>query len=229
MTRVAACVVLLVPAVGQDAVAEREAAVGVERRNLRGALFRQAKPQVDVAQQALPLRLIGAEGELRDLAEVVHERCGDQQVGVRDLRAAGRPPARAPRRHGVLQQSAEVGAVAPAGEGGGARRTERAVAEQSVQQRPVAGVADLAGEVLEEAVELVENAVGDRQEGSRGPPWTRRRGDRAQVERQLFAEVLDAAGDQDQVVAEEARGGDVGVAEDLWAPYSVLSYCGARW
>ena len=111
---------------------------------------------------------LGAVGELARLAQVVHERRGDQQVGVQPrVQLAGLERERADR-DGVLEQAAEVGVVAAAR----ARRAaplgaQRGVAEQALQQRAVAGLVDLAREVLEEAVELVEVAVGDGQERGR--------------------------------------------------------------
>ena len=71
------------------------------------------------------------------------------------------------RRHRghVLEQPAEVGVVAVARAGCAPERgAQLHVGQQRVEQRPVAGVVDLRGEVLEEAVELVHVAVGDRQE-----------------------------------------------------------------
>ena len=44
------------------------------------------------------------------------------------------------------------------------RVAQLAVAQQRVEQRAVAGVVDVAREVLEEPVELVDVAVGDRQD-----------------------------------------------------------------
>ena len=89
-------------------------------------------------------------------------------------------------RDGVLEQAAEVGVVArparaapaaarraaPAAAGSehGARRISArscAVAEQALEQRLQPRVIDLAREVLEEAFELVEVAVGGRQEAGR--------------------------------------------------------------
>ncbi|MEA2126825.1 MAG: hypothetical protein QOI80_3607 [Solirubrobacteraceae bacterium] len=71
---------------------------------------------------------------------------------------------------------------------------------------------DLADEVLEEPVELVEVAVGDRQErrriGIRGAP------DLEHVQRQRVAEALDARTHAHDVAALEAPRRDVGVAED---------------
>ena len=87
------------------------------------------------------------------------------------------------------------------------------VGEQAVEQRAQAGVVDLARQVLEEAVELVEVAVGDGQERGGVGRAVGRPSDRAQVDLQLVAEALDAAGDADEVAALEAPGEDVGVAE----------------
>ena len=115
-------------------------------------------------------------------------------------------------RDRVLEQAAEVGVVA----GARARRAaplgaQRRVLEQRLQQRAVAGLVHLAHEVLEEPVELVEVAVGDRQE---------RRGvgalgalDRAHVDLQLVAEALDPALHAHEVAAVEAPAEQVGVAE----------------
>ena len=66
--------------------------------------------------------------------------------------------------------------------------------------------------MLEEAVELVEVAVGDGQEGGRvgravGP------GDRRHVDLQLVAEALDPPVHPHEVAALEAPGEHVGVAE----------------
>jgi len=114
----------------------------------------------------------------------------------------------------VLEQPAEVAVVAVARARGPAPlRAQRRVAEQRGQQRLVPGFVDLASEVLEEAVELVEVAVGDRQERGRvGLAFTRPT-DAAQLDLQLVAEALDAAGDADEVAAFKAPGEDVGVAE----------------
>ena len=92
-------------------------------------------------------------------------------------------------RHGVLQQPAEVGVMTVARARRAAPlRPQRRIAEQPLEQRAVAGLVDLAGEVLEEAVELVQVAIGDGEE---------RRGvgalgalDRADLDLQLVAEAL---------------------------------------
>ena len=115
---------------------------------------------------------------------------------------------------GVLEQAAEVGVVLAARAGERAqRRAQRLVAEQADEQRAEAGLADLAGERVEEAVELVEVAVGDGQERRRvGRPGVD--ADEArQLDLQLAAEARDAPGGADEVAALEAPGEQVGVAE----------------
>ena len=90
-------------------------------------------------------------------------------------------------------------------------RAQRVVAQQPLQQAAVAGIVDLAREVLEEAVELVDVAVGDREERGRVGALGAR--DRAHLDLQLVAEALDAARDPHEVAALEAAGQHVGVAE----------------
>ena len=93
--------------------------------------------------------------------------------------------------HRVLQQPAEVGVVADARAGRAPQlRPERVVGEEGVEQGAQVGVVHLAREVLEEAVELVQVAVGDRQEGGRvGAP--RRARIALQLDLQLVPEALD--------------------------------------
>jgi hypothetical protein len=114
----------------------------------------------------------------------------------------------------VLEQAAEVRVMAVARARRPApRRAQRRVAEQRVEQRAQAGVVDLAREVLEEAIELVEVTVGDRQEGRGIGVVVGRARDRAQLDLQLVAEALDASRDAHEVAALEAPGEHVGVAE----------------
>ncbi len=70
---------------------------------------------------------------------------------------------------------------------------------------------DLAREVLEEPVELVDVAVGDGQE--RGGIHLLSARDRTHLDLQLVAEALDATGDAHEVAALEAAGEDVRVPE----------------
>ena len=126
----------------------------------------------------------------------------------------------AERGHGdrVLEEAAEVGVVDVARARRAAQRAaEVAVGEHAVEQPPERDVADLTREVLEEAVELVEVAVGDGEERGRVGLLGGRPGDRAQVGLELVAEALDAAGHAHEVAAVEAAGQDVGVAEDAGA------------
>ncbi len=143
------------------------------------------------------------------------ERRRQQQVGVElDVQQAGLLR-QLGDRDGVLEQAAEVGVVA----GAGARRPpprgpQRLVADEVGDQRPQARLVDLAGEVLEEAVELLHVAVGAGQERRRVDVAGLRSGDRPHLDLQLVAEALDAAGDADEVAALEAAGEQVGVSED---------------
>ena len=73
-----------------------------------------------------------------------------------------------PDRDRVLEEAAEVGVV-PGARAWGATPVgpQRDVGQERLQQGAVRGVVDLAGEVLEEAVELLDVAVGDGQERGR--------------------------------------------------------------
>ena len=153
-----------------------------------------------------------AERELLRLADVVHERRGEQQVAVQPRVQLRGLEGERRHRHGVLEQPAEVGVVP----GARARRppplrTELAVTPQRGQQRTERRVVHLAGEVLEEALELVEVAVGDGEEGRRvgrlGAP------DVAHVDLELVAEALDPPAHLHEVAALEAPGQQIGVAE----------------
>ena len=121
------------------------------------------------------------------------------------------------RRDGdsVLEQPAEVGVVA----GARARRApprgaQLAVAEQRSSSRTVAGVVDLPRKVLEEAVELVEVAVGDGQEALElallGADHAL---DRLELELELLAEAHGAPAHRHEVAALEAGAEQVSAAE----------------
>ena len=124
-------------------------------------------PERQVADQRARLaeRDLGAELELADLADVVQDRRAQQQVGVEPrVEGAGLERERG-HGDGVLEQAAEIGVVAAARAGRAAQLgAEALVAQEGVEQRAQVGVVDLAREVLEEAVELLEVAVGDGQE-----------------------------------------------------------------
>ena len=100
------------------------------------------------------------------------------------------------------------------GERRSAARSSRVGQQDAVDEALERRVAELAREVLEEAVELVEVAVGDGQERRRVGLVGGRPDDRADVDLQLVAEALDPARDPHEVAAVEAPGVEVGVAED---------------
>src|SRR2546421_2637039 len=111
--------------------------------------------------------------------------------------------------HRVLEQAAQVRVVTRAGAGGSAQlHAEGLIAQKGVEEGAVVAVVDLAREMLEEAVELVEVAVGDGEEVRRiggviGAP------DRAQLDLELVAKPLDSTGDPNELAALELPGQEV--------------------
>ena len=85
------------------------------------------------------------------------------------------------------------------------------------EQRLQARVVDLAGEVLEEAFELVEVAVGGGEELRRVGGCLIGARDRIEVDLELVAEATDAAAHAHELAALEAPGEHVGVAEGAGA------------
>ena len=130
--------------------------------------------------------------ELAGLAHVVEDRGAEQHVRVETrMQHAGLLGQRG-HGHGVLQQPAQVGVMPGARAGRAAQLgAEALVAQEGVQQRHEVGVVDLAREVLQEAVELLDVAVGHGEE-------LRRIGlggaDRPQVHLELIPKALDAPG-----------------------------------
>ena len=94
-------------------------------------------------------------------------------------------------------------------------RAQPLVAQQRPEQRLQARVIDLAREVLEEAFELVEVAVGGGQEARRVGIGllVARAGNRAQLDLELVAEALNPPAHAHELAALEAPGEHVGVAE----------------
>jgi hypothetical protein len=118
-------------------------------------------------------------------------------------------------RDRVLDQPAKVGVMARARARRAAElRPQIVVSGESRQHGRELGSVDLAREVLEEAVELVEVAVGHGEEVGRVGGSLLDTRDVAQLGLELVAEALDATGHADEVAALEAPGGEVGVAED---------------
>jgi hypothetical protein len=76
----------------------------------------QRQPQLDVAEQPTLLgqRDLRAIGELAGLAEVVHERGADEEVGVQARVQLAELQREGCDRHGVLEQPAEVRVMARA-------------------------------------------------------------------------------------------------------------------
>src|SRR5436305_15273070 len=102
----------------------------------------------------------------------------------------------------------------PAARGAAERGAEGAVTHERVDQPPQARVVDLAREVLQEAVELVEVPEGDGEELGGIGGAILHPGDGRELGVQLVAEALDAAGDLDEIAAFEAAAEVVRVAED---------------
>ena len=105
-------------------------------------------------------------GELAGLADVVEERRRHQQVGVEPRMELAELADQRPHGDRVLEQAAEVGVVAGAGAWGAAEvGGDRAARAGAARHRPQQGrVVDLARQVLEEALELLDRAIGGGQE-----------------------------------------------------------------
>src|SRR5262245_39058792 len=104
------------PVVAKDAVRESVQLRLREARESPRALRHEllAERHVPDERARLAQRNLGAELELERLAYVVEDRGGQQEVGVEPrVQRAGLERERRDR-HGVLQQAAEVGVVAPA-------------------------------------------------------------------------------------------------------------------
>jgi len=116
---------------------------------------------------------------------------------------------------GVLEQTAEVGVVARARAWRQPPRgAQLAVRQHQLEQSPVARLVNLAREVLEKAVELVEVAIGDRQEAGRVETGAGRSLDPFELDLKRIAEASDASGDRDQLAGVEAPTVEIRIAED---------------
>src|SRR5918992_1508855 len=204
------------PVVGQEAVrdgVELLVGKGLEPvRPLRDELL--AEDEVTHQGTGLAERDLGAEVELARLAQVVQDRSAEKQVGV-EARVEG---AGLERERGdgdrVLEQAAEVGVMAGAGAGGAAELgAEARVAQERVEERAQVGVVDLARQMLEKPVELVEIAICDGQELGGGGGSGNGAAGRAELHLELVPEALDPTGHPDQIAALELTGQEVGVAE----------------
>ena len=92
-------------------------------------------------------------------------------------------------------------------------RTQLAIAQQPLEQSAQPRIEDLAHEMLEEALQLVEVAIGDGQEVRRIGLAVGDAGDRRQLDLQLVAEALNAPAHPHKVAALEAPGEHVGIAK----------------
>ena len=198
----------------EHAVQQRQPALLIEAAR---ALGEHPLPDREVAEQTSLLGQpdLGAIGELARAAEVVSQRSSQQQVGVQARMQLAELVRERRYRDRVLEQAAEVGVVAGTGAGRPAPLPpQRIIGEQRIEQLAVSAVVDLAREMLEEAVQLVEIAVGRGQELGRVElvRW-RRTLDLDDLDHELVAEALDAAGDVDEVPALEATGERIGVLE----------------
>ncbi len=108
--------------VGEDAVGEGEPARFGELRWAVGGEDLQA--ELDVAEETALVAEFdrGSVGELADLAEVVDDRGGDEEVAVEAGVQLAELPAELGDGDGVLDEAAEVGVVATARAGGAAQR-----------------------------------------------------------------------------------------------------------
>ena len=118
-------------------------------------------------------------------------------------------------RDRVLEQPAEIGVMAAAGTGRAPElRRHRLGVEDPLDHLAESLVVDLAGQMLEKAVQLLDRAVGGREELGRvervrlDPPQRRHLG------REVAAEALDLAADLDRIPALETGAEQIDVAED---------------
>ena len=138
----------------------------------------------------------------------MRDRRGQEQVGVQPLVLLTDLLGERRNRDGVLEQAAEVRMVA----GAATRRappggSQDCIAEQRVEQSAVTLVVDLARQVLKESVELVEVAIGRRQEPIHRSFRPIRRGradDVEHIDDRLVAEALHHARNADEIASVKA-------------------------
>ena len=153
------------------------------------------------------------------MADVVHDRRGQEQVAVQAAVQVAELAREGRHRNRVLEQTAEVRVVAVARAWRAARGCPQlGVGKQRVDQRAVAGVVNLRAEVLEEAIELVHVSVRDRQERLHGHLLATigiglGPADVGDLDHQVLAEAFDSPDHGDKVSALEAPGQSVRVAE----------------
>ncbi len=198
----------------EHAVEQRQAPRRLEADG-RGLDQRRADREVTEHRPLVADPELGAVGELAGLADVVEERRRHQQIRVELRMELADLADERPDRDRVLEEAAEVGVMAAAGTGRAPElRRHRLGVEDPLDDLAERLVVDLAGQVLEKPVQLVDRAVRGRQELGRverarlDPPQRRHLG------REVAAEALDLAADLDRVAALEAGAEQIDVAED---------------
>lgn len=160
----AACGRGLRPMMREHAVREREPALLRElRRTVRGE---DLQPELHVAKHPPLVTELDGGGvhKLADLAQIVHDRGGDQQIPIQARMELAELPAELRDGDGVLEQPAQIRVVAAAGAGRAAQRgAELLIAKHGAQEAAEARIMHLGREVFEEPFELVEIAVRRRQ------------------------------------------------------------------
>jgi uncharacterized protein (DUF1015 family) len=201
-----ACVV-----VRRDRVEELRANVRLERG---GARLDEAQTEVDVPEEPSLHGRLEHRGppELLRPPDVVQERRREQEITPQPPVELRRVAAERGDGNRVLEEPPRVSMMALG------RRGERAearphfgVADEAPDERSQAGVGELGGEELEEAVELVE--VAPRLGHERGRIRLRRL-ELAHLELESVAEALDAAEDAHRVAFAEAAVEELDVAPD---------------
>ena len=194
-----------------DGVEELGAHLGLEAGS---ALVDQPHAQVDMAEEGtLDRRPVErAAVELDRSARVVEDRSGDEEVPPKAAVELGCLAAEGRDGDGVLEEPARVAVVGVGCRGEVAEaRAERRVVDEPGDDRLQPGVRELAGEELEEAVQLVEVAprLGNelRRLDGRGL-------DGADVQLKAVPEALDAGEDAHRVAFPEARVEELDVAPD---------------
>jgi proteasome assembly chaperone (PAC2) family protein len=171
----------------------------------------------EVAKQATLLADVelGPVCELAGLTDVVQKGRRHQQIGVEPWMKLAHLADEGPDRDGVLEQSAQVGVMACTRARGAAKlRRHLARHKQPLHGFAKARVVDLASEVLQESLELLDRTVGGREE-LRGveraglePPHVVELGD------QVAAIALQPAAGKDRVAAREPQADPVRLAKD---------------
>ena len=198
-----------------DRVQELGAHRGVERRR---PLLDQPQPEVDVPEQPPLLGLAErrAAPELERAPDVVEERRREQEVARAAAGGAAPSRGRASRRRPcarAARRRSRGGRPRPRpGARGSAARDGRRRRGRAATTRREPGVRDLAGEEVEEAVELVGVAAHRRRQ--LGRIGVGRRLDRAHLHLQPAAEPLHASEHADGVALGEAAVEQLDVVPD---------------